>query len=269
MVRAGDESARRGGRVPGCGGQRASLRARLITASRSTDFGDQGREPGDRVAGRAFPLRGGHQAQVPGRDGDRRRPGAARRAPACRSRRGRRAGSPRAARSRPGSRSPRRGAPPGRRTRTPTPGRRPTGPAPRRPRPARPGHSSSCATCAVDPSAVAPRPSNRPMTPSTTAMSAPARAVREQRRDPCPRRTAPGPGSGPGARSRAHGSRGRCSPGRPCARTRPARAPRSAAISPVATVVLPCPDAGAATTRRGTFTTRCPSGPSGRRPSGA
>jgi len=36
------------------------------------------------------------------------------------------------------------------------------------------GAPSSPATCAVDPSAVAPRPSNSPMTPSMTAMSAPA-----------------------------------------------------------------------------------------------
>ena len=44
-----------------------------------------------------------------------------------------------------------------------------------------------------------------------------------------------------------------------------------AAISPVATVVLPLPDEGAATTSRGTeeLTTRCLSGPSGRRPSDA
>ena len=44
---------------------------------------------------------------------------------------------------------------------------------------------------------------------------------------------------------------------------------RSAPIKPVATVVFPLPDAGAATTTAGTVTTRCPSGLCGRRPSDA
>ena len=51
---------------------------------------------------RRLPLGDRHQAQVPGRDGDRRRRAAARPAPGCRSRRARRAGSPRAGPSRPG-----------------------------------------------------------------------------------------------------------------------------------------------------------------------
>ena len=57
------------------------------------------------------------------------------------------------------------------------------------------------------------------------------RAVHEQRRDPRPRRPATGRGCGPGGRRRARGSRGRCSPGRPCAATPsgPAPATRRAA----------------------------------------
>ena len=62
--------------------------------------------------------------------------------------------------------------------------------------------------------------------------------------------TGAGRGCGRGGRWPGRGSRGRCSRARPCAR-HDVTGRRSAAIRPVATVVLPCPEAGAATTSRG------------------
>ncbi len=107
----------------------------------------------------------------------------------------------------------------------------------------------------------------------------PSRPRRRRRRSPARRagtaarrgrrRRARGRGCGRGGRWRARGSRGRCSRGPTlCGDTCSPRA-ASAAISPVATVVLPAPDDGAATTSRGALTTRCLADPSGPRPSGA
>ena len=95
------------------------------------------------------------------------------------------------------------------------------------------------------------------------------RAVQEQRDDPL---LADQPGvevaAGPAGRQRVIG---RVDVVRAdlVRRDRQARGRAKAASRPVATLVLPCPLAGAAMTTRGMFTIRCPAGPSGRRPSGA
>ena len=77
-------------------------------------------------------------------------------------------------------------------------------------------------------------------------------AVPRQRRDPVDADERPGRGCARAGPRRACGSRGRCSPG-PTLNGASRRCPRrrSAAMSPVATVVFPDPEAGAATTTAG------------------
>ena len=181
---------------------------------------------------------------------------AARRAPGCRSPRARRRPRRRAAASRPCSGSPRRSADPGskvlqavhdRRRRCATAAEMSTT--------STTGASISRATCAVEanPSPpigrrTGPSPPRRRRRPPVGARAAPCSSSGTSWSSPTQVRVQVAARVG---RWPARGSRGRCSPGRSCSRPTSSPSARSAAISPVATVVLPCPEAGAAITTRG------------------
>ena len=134
------------------------------------------------------------------------------------------------------------------------------------------GASSSLATCAVEANSPV---AGRAVEQAHDALDDGDVGLRRRRARTAARcarcRPATGRGCGRGARWPARGSRGRCSPGRPCAGTPPARGGAARPCRPVATVVLPLPEAGGRDHDAGHhgLTTRCPSGPSGRRPSGA
>ena len=131
--------------------------------------------------------------------------------------------------------------------------RPPSGPARRRPRRAAPGAPSSRATCAVEPVERRAAPVEQAHDALDHRDVRAGGAVQEQRHDQLladQHRVEVAPGPAGGQRVVAGVDVVRADLVR---RTPHGPRPRSAAISPVATVVLPCPEAGAATTngRRG------------------